>query len=93
MTVPQLSALIRIPLNVFVLVALLTGVASARHAVLVVCAMSVGDRPGGRSRSYSSAHCAGCFRSLRDPSILPLRFVVIQHDYQTGLLAIISMIT
>lgn len=38
MTVPQLSALIRIPLNVFVLVALLTGVASARHAVLVVCA-------------------------------------------------------
>ena len=33
----QISALFRIPLNIFVLVALLTGVASARLLVLTVC--------------------------------------------------------
>ena len=35
----QLSSLFRVPLNVFVVVSLMTGVASARHFVLVVCAI------------------------------------------------------
>ena len=35
----QLSALFRVPLNVFVVVSLLTGVSSAREAVLSTCAV------------------------------------------------------
>jgi MFS transporter, MFS domain-containing protein family, molybdate-anion transporter len=33
----QLSALFRVPLNVFVVVSLMTGVSSAREAVLTTC--------------------------------------------------------
>jgi hypothetical protein len=35
----QLSALFRVPLNVFVVVSLMTGVSSAREAVLTTCAV------------------------------------------------------
>jgi MFS transporter, MFS domain-containing protein family, molybdate-anion transporter len=38
-SVLQLSALFRVPLNVFVVVALMTGVSSAREAVLTTCAV------------------------------------------------------
>jgi hypothetical protein len=35
----QLSSLFRVPLNVFVVVSLLTGASSARYAVLTACAI------------------------------------------------------
>ena len=35
----QLSALFRVPLNLFVVISLLTGVSSARDAVLTTCAV------------------------------------------------------
>ena len=38
-TIPQLSALFRVPQNIFVVVALATGFSSARDAVLFACAL------------------------------------------------------
>jgi len=38
----QLSSLFRVPLNIFVVVSLLTGVSSARYAVLTACSIMLG---------------------------------------------------